>query len=79
MKLKYIPKQNSIREFICNDPSSLDYRCLECGVYMGRLNPRQLCAKYFCDNQTHYFGDLGDYVVNMLPDSSIHYKHPRRK
>lgn len=27
------------------------WRCLECGVDMGRCNPRQLCGKTYCYNK----------------------------
>ena len=26
-----------------------EWHCLECGISMGKNNPRQLCGKYFCD------------------------------
>ena len=29
-------------------PSELPNLCLECGFYMGRSNPRQLCGKFRC-------------------------------
>ena len=30
-----------------------EWHCLECGDSMGKDNPRQLCGKYFCHNNSY--------------------------
>ena len=30
-------------------------KCIECGVNMGELNPRQYCGKYCCDSHSVYY------------------------
>ena len=40
-------------ETVCygyNDKTG-SWHCLTCGVDMGINNPRQLCRKYFCENE----------------------------
>ena len=27
------------------------WHCVNCGISMGRNNPRQLCSKYYCSNK----------------------------
>jgi hypothetical protein len=31
--------------------------CIECGIDMGPMNPRQLCGKWQCLNNTYIFED----------------------
>jgi len=27
-----------------------EWHCMQCGISMGKHNPRQLCRKYYCEN-----------------------------
>ena len=27
-----------------------EWHCMQCGIHMGKNNPRQLCHKYYCEN-----------------------------
>ena len=29
------------------------FHCVECGLYLGKMNPRQLCQKTYCDNKEY--------------------------
>jgi len=37
-----------IKELILNNSNELKNRCVECGIDMGKDNPRQLCGKTTC-------------------------------
>ena len=36
------------------EPESEVNRCLECGVDLGRYNPRQYCGKIYCENKKYW-------------------------
>ena len=42
---------NDFRESLLRNREGLVNRCLECGIDMGRCNPRQLCCKTYCSNK----------------------------
>jgi hypothetical protein len=54
-KIKLIYNENKnydhslINEIIKNNSIGFTYRCVECGRDLGEINPRQLCAKLYCD------------------------------
>jgi hypothetical protein len=54
-KIKLIYNENNnydpslINELIKNNSIGFTYRCVECGRDLGSINPRQLCAKLYCD------------------------------
>lgn len=31
-----------------------EWHCINCGVNMGKHNPRQYCRKYYCENNLFY-------------------------
>lgn len=33
------------------NPKTDSWHCLECGIDMGKCNPRQLCRKSYCENK----------------------------
>jgi hypothetical protein len=33
------------------NPKTDSWHCLECGIDMGKCNPRQLCRKTYCENK----------------------------
>jgi len=49
----YLNVSNIINDFkrslLCNREGMMN-KCLECGVDMGRCNPRQLCGKTVCNS-----------------------------
>jgi len=47
-----IINDTNIEENILFDLAPYDgiNRCLECGIDLGECNPRQLCAKTYCEN-----------------------------
>ena len=50
----YLNLSNIIVDFkksILENREGMINRCLECGVDMGRSNPRQLCGKTYCYSQ----------------------------
>lgn len=51
-----------------------EWHCLECGISMGKHNPRQLCGKYCCDNiKTNFTSndDLWEYLSNIYEDDIL--------
>lgn len=46
-----------------------DCFCVDCNVFMGWENPRQLCGKYTCDNEDMW------YTYGELPEDSSVYSH----
>ena len=56
-----------------NNPgyTSREYKnlCIECGVDMGAINPRQFCGKYMCNKETIYYetptkvDDKSEYIA----------------
>lgn len=63
MKQKLITeyfKENKKRKITSNDvikgynPETDSWHCTECGIDMGKCNPRQLCGKYYCCEKNYY-------------------------
>ena len=44
----YFKKKNKVKVYGHNSKTD-EWHCTQCGVSMGKDNPRQLCGKYFCD------------------------------
>lgn len=44
---KYIPKEKKVFGY---NPETEEWHCILCGISMGCNNPRQLCKKYYCEN-----------------------------
>lgn len=40
-----------IKKIYGYNTKTCDWHCLECGISMGKNNPRQLCAKYYCSEK----------------------------
>jgi hypothetical protein len=47
----FFKKKTNIKVYGFNTKTE-EWHCTECGISMGKNNPRQLCGKYFCDGNT---------------------------
>jgi len=55
---KYKPNHRVLHKIIDKNKKVYGYNrktdswhCIQCGIDMGQENPRQLCRKYYCENE----------------------------
>ena len=55
---KYKPKHRVLNKIIDKNKKVYGYNrktdswhCIQCGIDMGQEHPRQLCRKYYCENE----------------------------
>ena len=65
--------QNTNNNYYSSEESNY---CLDCGVDMGPMNPRQLCGKWYCLNAA--FLDNADETANNNDDAKYN-EEPKTK
>jgi hypothetical protein len=63
---------NDTLDYLFDDESNY---CIECGVDMGPMNPRQLCGKWYCLNASF----LDDETVNNNDDAKYNEEPETKK
>ena len=46
-----LDKKNPDKKVYGYNPDTESWHCMTCGIDMGKCNPRQLCRKWYCENE----------------------------
>lgn len=50
-KISLEKKKNPDKKVYGYNPDTESWHCMTCGIDMGKFNPRQLCRKWYCENE----------------------------